>query len=214
MTAYSTDIGNAYLTSKTQEKVCIQAGPEFGELEEHLLVLYKALYGLRLSGKQFGDYLADCLKSLGFFQSRAEPQIFMRLNKQTQLWEYVACNVDNLCIVMKDPKTFLKQLQSPPFNFKLKGSGELKFRLGRGFHRDGDDVLYMDPGKYIQKMEESYLQIFGSNDPLLPKYQSPLEEGDHPELDTSKFLCEDCTQKYQSLIGSMQWLITLGRWDI
>jgi hypothetical protein len=55
MTAYSTDIGNAYLTSKTQEKVCIKAGPEFGDLEGHLLVVYKALYGLRSSGKQFGD---------------------------------------------------------------------------------------------------------------------------------------------------------------
>jgi hypothetical protein len=92
--------------------------------------VYKALYGLRSSGKQFGDYLANCLKSLGFFQSRAEPQIFRRLNEEAQLWEYVACYVDDLCIVMKDPETFLKQLQSPPFNFKLKGSGELKFHLG------------------------------------------------------------------------------------
>jgi hypothetical protein len=72
----------------------------------------------------------------------------------------------------------------------------------------------MDPGKYIQKMEEAYLRIFGPEDPLIAKYQSPLEEGDHPELDTSEFLCEDDIQKYQSLIGSMQWLITLGRWDI
>ena len=107
MAAYSTDIGNAYLTSKTQEKVCIKAGPEFGDLEGQLLVVYKALYGLRSSGKQFGDYLADCLKSLGFFQSRAEPQIFMRLNEETRLWEYVACYVDDLCIVMIDPESVL-----------------------------------------------------------------------------------------------------------
>ena len=112
--------------------------------------------------------------------------------------------VDDLYIVMKDPKTFLKQLQSHPFNFKLEGSGELKFHLGCGFHRDEDSVLCMDPGKYIQKMEETYLQIFGPNDPLISKYQSPLREGDHPELDTSEFLCEDNTQKYQSLIGSMK----------
>jgi len=30
MEAYATDIGNAYLEAKTQEKVCIIAGPEFG----------------------------------------------------------------------------------------------------------------------------------------------------------------------------------------
>ena len=63
--------------------------PELGVLEGHLLTVYKALYGLRSSGKQFGDYLADCLRDLGFSQSLAEPQIFMRLNKQFKLWEYV-----------------------------------------------------------------------------------------------------------------------------
>ena len=56
MEAYATDIGNAYLEAKTLEKVCIRADAEFGKFEGHLLIIYKALYGLRSSGKQFGDY--------------------------------------------------------------------------------------------------------------------------------------------------------------
>ena len=60
MEAYATDIANAYLEAKTHEKVCIRAGPEFEELEGHLLIIYKALYGLRSSGREFGDLLADC----------------------------------------------------------------------------------------------------------------------------------------------------------
>jgi hypothetical protein len=43
---WSTDVGNAYLESKTDEKVYIVAGPEFGELEGHILIIRKALYGL------------------------------------------------------------------------------------------------------------------------------------------------------------------------
>ena len=43
------DVGNAYLEAKTKEKVYFIAGPEFGELEGHTLIIYKALYGLRLS---------------------------------------------------------------------------------------------------------------------------------------------------------------------
>ena len=66
MEAYATDIGSAYLEATTQEKVCIKAGPEFGEQAGHLLIIYKALYGLRSSGKEFGDLLASCLKDLGF----------------------------------------------------------------------------------------------------------------------------------------------------
>ena len=53
MVPWATYIGNVYLGAVTSEKVCIKAGPEFGELEEHLLIIYKALYGLRLSGKLF-----------------------------------------------------------------------------------------------------------------------------------------------------------------
>ena len=60
MEPWATDIGNAYLEAVTSEKVCIRVGPEFGpKLEGHLLIIYKALYGLRLSGKAFGQMLKE-----------------------------------------------------------------------------------------------------------------------------------------------------------
>ena len=43
---------------------------------------------------------------------------------------------------------------------------------------------------------------------------SPLEKGDHPELDNTEFLDNEGIQRYQSLIGTMQWAISLGRFDI
>eukprot|EP00531_Pseudo-nitzschia_arenysensis_P008891 CAMPEP_0116125882 /NCGR_PEP_ID=MMETSP0329-20121206/6042_1 /TAXON_ID=697910 /ORGANISM="Pseudo-nitzschia arenysensis, Strain B593" /LENGTH=1908 /DNA_ID=CAMNT_0003619941 /DNA_START=154 /DNA_END=5877 /DNA_ORIENTATION=+ len=208
--AYATDVGNAYLEALTQEKVCIIAGPEFKDLEGHLLIVYKALYGLRSSGKQFGDLLASCLKELGFKASLAEPQIFMRENDG--IYEYIATYVDDLCLVMRDPVGFLAILQEEPYSFKLKGSGPMSFHLGCGFERDNHGTLCMNPSKYIEKMAQAYHQMFGVK--LGTRAQSPLEENDHPELDTSEFLDEDDTQKYQSLIGALQWLITLGRWDI
>ena len=42
----------------------------------------------------------------------------------------------------------------------------------------------------------------------------PLEEGDHPELDTSELCDEHQTKQFQTLIGQLQWLISLGRFDI
>ena len=50
---WATDIGNAYLEAVTSEKVYIRAGSEFGEPRGHLLIIYKTLYGLRLSGNLF-----------------------------------------------------------------------------------------------------------------------------------------------------------------
>jgi hypothetical protein len=48
---WSTDIGNGYLESYTNEKVCFIAGPEFGDQAEHTMVIVKALCGLKSSGR-------------------------------------------------------------------------------------------------------------------------------------------------------------------
>ena len=70
---------------------------------------------LALLRKEFGDLLAGCLKDLGFIPSYAESKIFMKENKETGLYEYVATYVDDLCLVMKEPEQFLKTLQSAPY---------------------------------------------------------------------------------------------------
>ena len=51
MKSWANNIRNAHLEAQITEKICIRAGPEFGDLEGHLLIIYKTLYGLRLSGK-------------------------------------------------------------------------------------------------------------------------------------------------------------------
>jgi len=57
--AWSTDIGNAYLETHTKEKLCIIAGPEFGDYEGHVLIMLKALCGLHSSGLRWSEQLAS-----------------------------------------------------------------------------------------------------------------------------------------------------------
>jgi hypothetical protein len=56
---WATGIGNAYLEALTLEKVCIVAGPEFGNLQGHVMIIYKALYGLCSSGACWHDRFSD-----------------------------------------------------------------------------------------------------------------------------------------------------------
>lgn len=104
----ATDVGNAYLEAKTQEKVFIIAGPEFGELEGHLLVVFKALYGLRTSGLRWHKRFTDTLRDMGFHTSKADSDIWMRKNKN--IYEYIAVYVDDLCIVASKPKEIINLL--------------------------------------------------------------------------------------------------------
>jgi hypothetical protein len=46
------------------------------------------------------------------------------------------------------------------------------------------------------------------------EYKSPLEKGDHPEIDCSDELDDAGVKIYLSIIGSLQWAISLGRFDM
>ena len=127
------------------------------------------------------------------------------------LYEYVAVYVDDLAMAMKDPQAFVDTLIQK-YNFKLKGTGPITFHLGMDFYRDEDGTLCMAPRKYIEKMLANYERLFGG--PPKQNVTSPIEKGDHPELDTTEFLDDEDISKYQSLIGALQWVITIGRFDV
>jgi hypothetical protein len=48
----------------------------------------------------------------------------------------------------------------------------------------------------------------------LKNYGSPMETGDHPEMDQTDLLDPEETTKYQMLVGCAQWAVSLGRYDI
>jgi len=208
---WTTDVSSAYLEAKTAEKIVIFAGPEFGDLENHTLMIYKALYGLRTSGLRWHERFADCMKDINFLQCKAEPDIWLRLNEEENIYEYVAVYVDDLCIVAKIPQQFVDSLMIK-YSFKFKGTGPIKFYLGCDYFRDDKGHLCYAPKRYVERMAQTYQRLFGKNPRTT--YQSPLDRGDHPELDTSEFLNSEDMQKYQSLVGAMQWAVTLGHIDI
>ena len=75
---WSTDIDSVFFEALTFEYVCIVAGPEFGALEDHLLLIHMAVYGLRSNGARWHDKLSDVLKKEGFVPCKAKPGIWMR----------------------------------------------------------------------------------------------------------------------------------------
>ena len=139
-----TDIGNAYLEALTDENVCIRVGPEFGALANHLLLIYKALYGHRSSGAHWHERLSDVLRKEDFTPCRAEPDTWM--HKNGDQYEYVAVYVDDLAFAVKDPQAFVDVLKNN-YNFKIKEAGPLEFHLEADFFHDDDGTLCMAPQK-------------------------------------------------------------------
>ena len=128
------------------------------------------------------------------------------------VYEYVCVYVDDLMAVMKDPAEFFRRLSDVNIhNYKLKGVGPPEYHLGGNFGRDPDGTLWWGSQSYVEKMLKNYERQFGS---MPHKKSSPLVDGDHPELDTTDLLDEANKTVYMSMVGAMQWAVTLGRIDL
>ena len=113
------------------------------------------------------------MKCLGFFLCKAEPDIWMRRNKD--IYKYVAVYVLDLALALKDPAGFVKKLEEK-IKFKLKGTGPMSFHLGCDFFRDSTGTLCYAPRKYTQKSLERFECMFGEKPSK--EYQSPIKKGD------------------------------------
>ena len=126
-------------------------------------------------------------------------------------YECIAIYVDDIAFALHNPQSFIDTVKSK-YNFKIKEAGPLEFHLGADFFRDNEGTLCMAPQKYIERLVSSYEKMFGEKPSA--KMFSPLERGDHSEIDDSELLDANGIQQYHSLIESMQWAISLGCFDI
>ena len=153
---WGADVGNAYLEAYTDEKLCIIAGPEFKELQGHLLIMIKALYGTRSGGARWHDRLFDILQELKFKPSKADPDAWMRPEPGGTCYEYIAVYVDDLATAAKDPQAFCNELKKK-YNLKLKGVGPIEYHLGCTYKKDPDGTLAADPRRIRAQQRKGHL---------------------------------------------------------
>ena len=78
MKVWGADIGNAYLEATTKEKLYILAGPGFEELQGHILLIHKALHGLKSSGLRWSQRIHDIMLQLNFRPFKADQCVWLR----------------------------------------------------------------------------------------------------------------------------------------
>ena len=109
---WGADIGNAYLEAFTDEKLYIVAGPEFQELEGHILIFLKDFYGLKSSGKRWAEVIHGILRDMKVLPSKADPCIWLRKAPRKapnlRCYEYIAVYVDDLCIASESPSAIIQ----------------------------------------------------------------------------------------------------------
>jgi len=115
------DIGNAFVQADTKEKVYTIAGTEFGEKKDCTVIIKKVLYGLATSARQCNITLGDSIRKLGFTPTRADPDLWIKINNSGNKYEYIATYVDDLIVVAEEPMNYLNAIKRkyPTRNIEL-----------------------------------------------------------------------------------------------
>lgn len=123
--------------------------------------------------------------------------------------------MDDVIAFSKDPMKIMKELEK---HYVMKGVGKPQYYLG-------GDVVELDEcwnkeNIYLAFSAETYIRnclpklAKLCNKEQFPKCNSPMDSNYHPELDESELCNAQEISIYRSLIGSANWIITLGRFDI
>jgi len=178
------NVGNAYLEAYTRERVAFVAGPEFKAYghEGHVMIIVKALYGLKTSGSRYHEKFSDTMIDMGYKRSKADADVWMK--DCGDHYEYVCVYVDDLIYAGKDPKKFYDILQC--IGYKLKGVGPPSYHLGGDFKRvkEPEEMLIWGAHTYVKRMMANYEKMFGEPVPKR-EIHAPLDPSDHPELDST-----------------------------
>ena len=216
------DIENAYVTANCREKIYTIAGPEFGSEAGSIMIIRKALYGLKSSGAAFRAHLAETLYELSYKPTKADPDVWIRPATKSDGFEYyemVLVYVDDILCISHDPKATMLGIQA---TFTLKGNKIEKpsHYLGAQLKQkvyDGIECWTMSSEDYVKAAianVEATLDMIGQRLPSKAKCQTPIQSNYRPELDVSAELNGKGTQYYQELVGVLRWAVELGRIDI
>ena len=216
------DVSNAYLYAECKEKLWISAGKEFGSDQGTVMVIKKALYGLKTSGASWRSKISETLVNLGYTNTIADPDVWRRPGKDNngnEFYELVLVYVDDLlCVSNKPSDTMiglaslydLKDTVKPPERYL--GNNINKYQLP-----DGREAWAMGGKDYVANAVKVAKEIATKNGMNLPggeRAKRPYPKCYCPELDTSPELDKLRTNQYQQLIGILRWAIELGRLDI
>ena len=211
------DVGNAFLNAYTREKVFIIAGPEFGpELEGKRLIIDRSLYGLKTSAARFHEHLSVKLRLMNYYPSKADPDLWVKQCEDGH-FEYIARYVDDVISFSRDPMAVMNTLEE---HYTMKGVGRPQYYLG-------GDVQHLTPDwekegiqtafsahTYINEVAPKLADLIKKDKSVFAKKSVPMHPDYHPEMDDSELLSPQGISVYRSFIGSANWVITLGRFDI
>ena len=191
---------------------------------------------------RFLDNLSATLRKMGFLPSRADHDLWMR--RRGDHYEYIATYVDDLLVFSKRPMEIidtvkkiyeLKGVGAPEYYLgsDYLSTNNTKEELKPPMAKEVNGIAYVghdEQDKHLSEVwrKEGIKTAFSAKTYIkntvlrletmvgaeFAGFDTPMSEVLHPELDDTPLLNADRHSQYRSLVGSANWLVTLGRFDV
>ena len=217
------DLENAYLNAPCREKIWFEGGRECGEDQGKVLVVTRALYGLKSAGSSWRSSLAEALRNLKFESTRADPDVWIRPAAREDghgYYEMLFVYVDDILAISHQARKVVESI-GEVYKIKAGSDKEPDIYLGADVEKfqlpDGREVWATSPRSYVKnavKTVEQLLEEDGQGYALKNNVKNPFPSNYKPELDVTDELGDDLASRYLQLIGIGRWAIELGRLDI
>ncbi|KAI2489216.1 Reverse transcriptase (RNA-dependent DNA polymerase) [Fragilaria crotonensis] len=212
------DVTNAYLNAPCREKIWFEGQVETGPDAGKVLVITRALYGLKSSGAAWRADLAATLRDIGFSSTRADPDVWIKPKESH--YEMILVYVDDILIFAKAPREIMDEL-GKLYELKPESVKEPDIYLGANIERvqlpNGKSEWGMSARTYVKNAVKVVEALLLEEDPeahLKSTARNPFPTNYKPELDVTTELDDDGATRFLQLIGILRWAVELGRMDI
>jgi len=168
--------------------------------------LRKSLYGLKQAPRLWYKHIDNFLRSLGLLRSEYHPNVY--ISAAGLIPHILLLYVDDILLFSESAERVsqLKKLLHAEYN--MTGLGPIRQFLGLEIERDRENrILYVHQSRYIHNI----LATFGLSKCNGHWTPQPTSNRLRRLDDTGKPLDKNGKQKYQSIIGSLNWLMQ-GTW--
>ena len=201
------DIPTAYLNADLDEKVFMRI-PNYwqnfvddGHKPGDVVLVRKAIYGLKQSGRMWYCHMGDFLTRNGFQQSVHEPCMYMKRGQKGDV--IVMVYVDDIFVSGGDKlgcETFVKMLGD---EYKAKLIGKVQSAIGMEVEWSNDDrVMEARQSKLIASAWEC-AQGFGGNTRRM--YYTPITADIVKGIKEGKLLNKKQHRLYRTVVGKLQY---------
>jgi hypothetical protein len=201
------DIKNAFTESKLQEELWMQYPQGIQRTKPGMaLRLLRSLYGLKQSARDWNLLMKEELLKMGFNQSRADPCLFVHVERQIRLLVYVD-DLAAAALHATDLDWFFSKLSA---RFNAKNLGEISKILGVRVTRDRSKrTIELDQEQYLEKV----LTKFGFPKAVHHDIPTPMDGYNDLRPATSNDTRVDATW-YREVVGSLMYAMIYTRPDI